>query len=249
MPEFVRVHHPPPPLGVRFPADGATFTDDGDRNFVRRLVLVETVTAEHIAMSRQHMHRIFNSHARKHPVSRIRDKSLDRANQPFSRIQNMRQRVLNRSTSRCVIYVIRVAIRRTVGGKILTTDGYNLDGLSEPTAQHGFSHRRQRRITSQDIGHSHHETTLADHACQLVGSVGACAERLFDQQMDAGVSQSYGNLQMSIRGRCNDGCCDSPGRLIRHIGTTGQSRFKIGETANVIALGDGGTEYVIDLNE
>jgi len=212
-------------------------------------MLVQTVTAEHIAVTRKHMDGVLNSHARQHPVSGIRDESFDRADQPFTHIQNMRQCVLNRSTTRSAVHVIGLAIRRAVRGKMLTTDGHNLDRLSEPTAQHRFSHRRQCRITSQDIRHSHHETTLVDHFCQQVNSVSVPAERLFYQQMDADFSQACGNLQMSIRGRCDDCRCDSPGWLMNCIGMIRNRSLKVGETANSVAIGDRGSECVVDLNE
>ena len=103
---------------MRFPTNRPLLTNHSQRGFVWSLVLIEAVTAQHVTVSRQHMHSIFNIHVGEHLMRSIGDQSINWTNQPFARVEHMRERVLNRATTGSVMVVIDVAISGTISRKV-----------------------------------------------------------------------------------------------------------------------------------
>src|SRR5262249_34285405 len=145
--------HPAPAVVVEFAANGAPFADDGERELVWRLVLIETVIRQDRTMTREEMHGVLDFDAFENQVGGIDDQTVHRPAQPFASIDDVSERVLDGAAAGGAVGVVDTAVGRTVGGEVLATHGHELDGPTEPTREDGLSHGRKQRMTAVDIGH------------------------------------------------------------------------------------------------
>src|SRR5205807_1711222 len=86
--------------------------NDSERDFVGRLILVEAVAAEHLAVPCEDMRGVLDADSLQHSVRGIGNESLDRTDQPFGGVEHMRERVLDRTAAGTAVGVVGVAVRR-----------------------------------------------------------------------------------------------------------------------------------------
>ena len=61
--------------------------------------------------------------------------AVDRAKQPFSGVEQMRQRILDRATTARSVAVVRIAISRPIERKVLTRDSNELPGTTKASGK------------------------------------------------------------------------------------------------------------------
>src|SRR5205085_9531268 len=104
--------HPAPAVLLELAASGAALADYRERELVRRLVLVQTVTRQDRTMTGQQMDRVLDSDAFEHLVGGVGDQPVHRPEQPLASVGDMGKRVLDGAASRGPIGVVDAAVSR-----------------------------------------------------------------------------------------------------------------------------------------
>jgi len=95
------------------------------------LVLVDGVVGKYRSVPGHHMDGILHLHLRETEVRRIRHQPIDRANQPFRRVEYMTQNVLNHPASTFPAGIICRSIVGAPRRKVGASPTYNLHGESD----------------------------------------------------------------------------------------------------------------------
>ena len=75
---------------MRFVACRSIFANHGESYFIGRLVLVHTVTRQHVALLGADVNGIFHLDAIQDLVCRVGHQTIDRSDQPLTRVEKVR---------------------------------------------------------------------------------------------------------------------------------------------------------------
>ena len=121
-----------------------------------------------------------------HQMGRVGNESRDRSDQPFGRVDHVRQCVLNRAAARLAVVEVDIAIGRTEGGKMLAADNVDLDRFAEATFVNRVLHGRKDGVAVIDVGDRRDEVLFLNHTLQArLSRRHAVLKRFFDEQVNA----------------------------------------------------------------
>ena len=143
MPRLLGLEHPAPTIVMVLKSGRALVANHRDGYFIGCLVLIEAVAAQYPTVPGQYMDGVLHGDAFEHLVGGVGREPVDRTDQPFRRIENVRQGVLDRPAAGGPVPIIGIPVRRPIRGKVLPARAITWTGRPKrPDAMASFIARR-----------------------------------------------------------------------------------------------------------
>lgn len=188
-----RFGHVMPAVTLDVEPDRAPFAVDRQKGFVGSLMVIHGVNGQHlplVTVTREHMHGVFHFHTVETETIGINGETLNGADQPTAKVEDMRRPILNRSTPGFVLCVIDVAVGRSKDREGLAGYRYEIERSAESPTPKSFMHGLRRRVSPIDVSDGGGQASGIHVLNQRFHAGLVNGKRLLDQDSDATFRES-----------------------------------------------------------